>query len=167
MPLKLHLIAFIEPTTNILQQLLRSIVYTLSTENHFNFNRLLILCCEYPIFTYCNFAIVNAEATTIRDVEVLRDGTTVMIRWSAIGSVHVLWSSDPEAAVADMELLAENDSDGIFAITDLQPDTRYYFYLRHQDDSGVRVAARLNTCENMAFLIREDQRCPRAPSQEV
>ena len=89
------------------------------------------------------FAIVNAEASTIRDVEVLRDGTTVMISWSAIGNVDVLWSSDPEAVVADMELLTENDSDGIFAITDLQPDTRYYFYLRHQDDSGVRAAARL------------------------
>ena len=89
------------------------------------------------------FAVPQVESATIEDVDVLRDGTTAMIQWSAIGSVDVLWSSDPEAPVESMEILAEGDDDGIFAITDLNPSTRYYFYLRHQDGSGVRVAARL------------------------
>ena len=84
-----------------------------------------------------------AESAAIKDAKVVRDGTTAMITWSAVGGVDVFWSTSPNASVEDMELLTEADGDGIFAVTDLAPDQRYYFYLRHRDGSGVRTAARL------------------------
>ena len=84
-----------------------------------------------------------AESATISEAKVVRDGNTAMVTWSAVGGVDVLWSTSPNAAVNDMELLTEADGDGIFAVTDLSADQRYYFYLRHRDGSGVRTAARL------------------------